>query len=54
MSDLKTVRCSAAVHTFSATRETADAVARAKSRDGLFYVARECPACSGWRLVRVS
>ncbi len=54
MSDLKTVRCSANVHTFYASHETAEAVARAKSRDGLFFVARECHACSGWRLVRIS
>ena len=32
----------------------AEAVARAKSRDGLFYVARKCAACSGWRLRRLS
>ena len=49
-----TAQCSARVHTFYATGEHAEAVARAKSRDGHFYVARKCAACSGWRLVRIS
>ena len=47
-------RCSPAVHTFYGAQDQADAVARAKSRDGLFYVARKCAACSGWRLRRLS
>jgi hypothetical protein len=42
------------VHAFYGTEDQADAVARAKSRDGLFYVAKKCPACSGWRLRRLA
>jgi len=48
-----TAQCSPKVHGFYGTQEQADAVARAKSRDGLFYVARKCAACSGWRLRRL-
>jgi hypothetical protein len=49
----ETAQCSPRVHAFYGTQDQADAVARAKSRDGLFYVARKCPACSGWRLRRL-
>lgn len=49
----KTVQCSPRVHAFYGAQEQADAVARAKSRDGQFYVAQKCPACSGWRLRRL-
>jgi hypothetical protein len=49
-----TAQCSTAVHRFYASDEDANAIARAKSRDGLFYVAVKCSACSGWRLRRVS
>ncbi len=54
MTFLATVQCAPSVHAFYGSNEHADAIARAKSRDGLFYVARKCSACSGWRLVRVS
>ncbi len=54
LKDLKTARCSSSVHAFYAEEETAAAVARAKSRNGKFYVAERCTACSGWRLVRIS
>ena len=50
----RTAQCSSRVHTFYGTQEQADAVARAKSRDGMFFVARKCLACSGWRLRRLS
>jgi hypothetical protein len=49
-----TVQCSARVHAFYGEEEQAEAVARAKSRNGLFFVAEKCPACSGWRLRRLS
>jgi hypothetical protein len=49
-----TVQCSPTVHTFYGAADTAEAVARARSRDGMFFVARKCQACSGWRLVRLS
>jgi hypothetical protein len=42
------------VHVFYASADDAKAIANAKSRDGLFYVAQKCTACSGWRLRRVS
>ena len=48
-----TAQCSPRVHAFYGSQDQADAVARAKSRDGLYYVARKCPACSGWRLRRL-
>ena len=47
-------QCSPGVHTFYADHEQAAGIARAKSRDGLFYVARKCSACSGWRIKRLS
>lgn len=47
-------QCSPRVHTFFGTQESAEAVARARSQDGMFFVARKCQACSGWRLVRLS
>ncbi|MGZ4436893.1 MAG: hypothetical protein ACXVWU_12580 [Nocardioides sp.] len=54
MTEMVTAQCSPGVHTFYAGAEQATAIARAKSRDGLFYVAQKCTACSGWRLKRVS
>jgi hypothetical protein len=42
------------VHTFYGTQDSAEAVARAKSTHGLFFVARKCSACSGWRLFRLA
>lgn len=53
MTYLDTAQCSSRVHKFYATRENAEAVAKAKSRDGQYYVARKCLACSGWRISRV-
>lgn len=53
MTYLDIAQCSARVHTFYASQEHAEAVAKAKSRDGLFYVGRKCPACSGWRIIRI-
>jgi hypothetical protein len=50
----RVAQCSPAVHAFYGDGESARAVARAKSRDGVFYTAQECPACSGWRLRRLS
>ncbi len=50
----KTARCSPQVHAFYGSAEHAGAVARAKSRDGLFFVAKKCSACAGWRLHRLS
>lgn len=47
-------QCSPRVHTFFGAQASAEAVARARSQDGMFYVARKCHACSGWRLVRLS
>jgi len=49
-----TAQCSPGVHTFYASDMDARAIAHAKSRDGLFYLAEKCAACSGWRLRRVS
>lgn len=51
---LNTAECAPRVHTYYATCEDAEAIARAKSRDGQFYVPVKCAACSGWRLRRVS
>ena len=48
-----TAQCSPTVHTFYGSAEHADAIARAKSRDGLYYVANKCSACSGWRLKKL-
>jgi hypothetical protein len=47
---LDPAQCSPRVHTFYATRDDAEAIALAKSRDGRFYLPFKCPACSGWRL----
>ena len=47
-------QCSPRVHTFIGAQESAEAVARARSQDDMFFVARKCQACSGWRLVRLS
>ena len=47
-------QCSPRVHTFIGAQESAEAVARARSQDEMFFVARKCQACSGWRLVRLS
>lgn len=47
-------QCSPRVHTFFGAQDSAEAVARARSQDGMFFVARKCQACSGWRLVRLS
>ena len=47
-------QCSPRVHTFYGTQTTAEAIARARSQDDMFFVARKCQACSGWRLVRLS
>ena len=47
-------QCSSRVHTFFGAQTSAEAVARARSQDGMFFVARKCQACSGWRLVRLS
>jgi len=47
-------QCSPRVHTFFGAQESAEAVARARSQDDMFFVARKCQACSGWRLVRLS
>jgi hypothetical protein len=49
-----TAQCSPGVHTFYASELDARAIAHAKSRDGLFYLAQKCAACSGWRLRRVA
>jgi hypothetical protein len=49
-----TAQCSPGVHTFYGSDLDARAIAHAKSRDGLFYLAEKCSACSGWRLRRVS
>ena len=49
-----TAQCSSRVHTFYASDTDAKAIAHAKSRDGLFYLAEKCAACTGWRLRRVS
>ncbi|QWZ09658.1 hypothetical protein KRR39_07940 [Nocardioides panacis] len=49
-----TAQCSPGVHTFYANNLDARAIAHAKSRDGLFYLAEKCSACSGWRLRRVA
>jgi len=54
MTDQSTAQCSPAEHTVYATGEEATAIAHARSRDGLVYLAVECSACSGWRLRRVS
>jgi hypothetical protein len=51
---LDSAQCSPWVHKFYASFDTADAVARAKSCHGQYFVARKCPACSGWRLERLS
>ena len=50
----RVVQCSPRVHTFFGAQDSAEAVARARSQDGMFFVARKCQACSGWRLVRLS
>jgi hypothetical protein len=47
-------QCSPRVHTYFGAQESAEAVARARSQDEMFFVARKCQACSGWRLVRLS
>lgn len=47
-------RCSPRVHTFFGAQTSAEAVARARSQDDMFFVAPKCQACSGWRLVRLS
>ncbi|HEX4976565.1 MAG TPA: hypothetical protein VFV40_01755 [Nocardioides sp.] len=52
--DTRVVQCSPRVHTYYGARTTAEAVARARSQDGMFFVARKCQACSGWRLLRLS
>jgi hypothetical protein len=52
--DPRLSQCSPRVHTFFGAQESAEAVARARSQDDLFFVARKCHACSGWRLVRLS
>ena len=49
----RVAQCSPRVHTFYGTQTTAEAVARARSQDEMFFVARKCQACSGWRLVRL-
>ncbi len=54
MTYLDIAQCSPSVHTFYASSEIAEAIARAKSRDGKFYLASKCDACSGWRLKRIS
>jgi hypothetical protein len=54
MTSLDTAQCSPQVHVFHASCDDAEAVAKAMSRDGQFYVACKCAACSGWRLRRVS
>jgi hypothetical protein len=50
----RVTQCSTRVHTFYGTQDSAEAVARAKSTHGLFFVARKCSACSGWRLFRLA
>lgn len=52
--ETEVVQCSPRVHTFFGAQESAEAVARARSQDDMFFVARKCQACSGWRLVRLS
>lgn len=47
-------QCSPRVHTFFGAQSSAEAIARARSQDGMFFVARKCQACSGWRLLRLS
>jgi hypothetical protein len=54
MTQMMTAQCSAAVHTFYADQEQAQVIARARSREGMFFVPQKCTACSGWRLKRVS
>ncbi len=54
MTTQMTAQCSPGVHTFYASDLDARAIAHAKSRDGLFFLAEKCSACSGWRLRRVS
>ena len=54
MTEMATAQCAPGVHTFYPDADQASAIARAKSRDGLFYVAQKCTACAGWRLKRVS
>ncbi|MGZ4427433.1 MAG: hypothetical protein ACXVXC_15090 [Nocardioidaceae bacterium] len=54
MTIVTTAQCSPRVHTFYASVDDAQAIARARSRDGAYYVARKCTACSGWRLKRIS
>ena len=54
MTEQMTAQCSPGVHTFYASELDARAIAHAKSRDGLFYLAQKCTACSGWRLRRVA
>jgi hypothetical protein len=53
MTYLDVAQCAPSVHSFYATDEQAEAVAKARSRDGQCFVARKCPACSGWRIVRI-
>ncbi len=50
MTTQMTAQCSPGVHTFYASDLDARAIAHAKSRDGLFFLAEKCSACSGWRL----
>ena len=54
MTTQTTARCSSGVHTFFASDLDARAIAHARSRDGLFFLAEKCHACSGWRLRRIT
>jgi len=51
---MATAQCAPGVHTFYADEEQAQVIARARSREGMFFVPVKCSACSGWRLRRVS
>jgi hypothetical protein len=54
MTRIVTAQCASSVHTYYADQDQALVIARARSREGMFFVPVKCSACSGWRLKRVS